>query len=72
MVARFNKTHKLVDYPNGTMVMARDERTEGTTAPKFEGPFMVGENYHDNSYILLDGTKSATFTSLCSVPTEAS
>ncbi|KAF9115472.1 hypothetical protein BGW39_003041, partial [Mortierella sp. 14UC] len=40
MVARFNKSHKLVDFPEGTMVMARDERAEGTIAPKFEGPFM--------------------------------
>lgn len=58
MVAKFNKTHKLVDYPNGTMVMARDERREGTTGPKFEGPFMVGDRYHENSYTLLDGTGS--------------
>ncbi|KAI8600560.1 hypothetical protein EDD21DRAFT_306345 [Dissophora ornata] len=58
MVARFNKTHKLVNYEKGTMVMARDERTEGTSAPKFERPFMIGDRYHDNSYILLDGTGS--------------
>ena len=58
MVAKFKKTHKLVDFPNGTMVMARDERVDGTTAPKYEGPAMVGDRYHDNSYILLDGTGS--------------
>ncbi|KAK5805404.1 hypothetical protein F5H01DRAFT_283206, partial [Linnemannia elongata] len=58
MVARFNKAHKPVDFPNGTMAMARDERREGTTALKFEEPFMVGDRHHGNSYILLDGTGS--------------
>ncbi|KAG0247245.1 hypothetical protein DFQ27_002354, partial [Actinomortierella ambigua] len=38
------------------MVLARDERRDGTTAPKFEGPFKVGDKTKDGSYILYDGT----------------
>ncbi|KAK5810132.1 hypothetical protein F5H01DRAFT_280309, partial [Linnemannia elongata] len=43
MMTRFNKASKLADSPNGTMAMARDERREGTTTPKFGGPFIVGD-----------------------------
>ncbi|KAG0218946.1 hypothetical protein BGW41_008349, partial [Actinomortierella wolfii] len=56
MSKRFNETHKLVEFPVGAMVLARDERRDGTTAPKFEGPFKVAEKTKDGSYILVNGT----------------
>ncbi|KAG0249635.1 hypothetical protein DFQ27_009888, partial [Actinomortierella ambigua] len=56
MSSRFNKSHELVEFSVGAMVLARDERRDGTTAPKFEGPFKVGSQTTDGSYILLDGT----------------
>ena len=52
----FNKTHRLVHYPNGAFVMARHEEGTGALESKYEGPFMIVRRTDRGSYVLRDST----------------
>ncbi|KAF9079401.1 hypothetical protein BGX23_004194, partial [Mortierella sp. AD031] len=55
----FNRTHKLVNFPPGSYVMARDEVMEGRLHPKYEGPYKVIRRTEFGSYELEDMTNEA-------------
>ena len=52
--SRFNRSHKMVSFPVGTYVMARDETRSGKLSPLFEGPYKVMRKTRGGSYVLLD------------------
>ncbi|KAG1440765.1 hypothetical protein G6F56_011782 [Rhizopus delemar] len=54
--AKFNDTHKLVDYAPGSHVMVRIPNKVGQLAPAYEGPYTVVRKNTGNAYILRDET----------------
>jgi hypothetical protein len=57
MIELFNKTHRIVDYPPGSYVMAKEEVVEGKLDPKYDGPYLVVRRTEFGSYELQDATK---------------
>jgi hypothetical protein len=58
MVDRFNRTHRILEFPPGSFVMARDPLAEGKMAPKYHGPYKVMNRTENGSYTLLDATNA--------------
>ncbi len=56
MIERFNKSHRIREFPPGTFVMARDETVPDKMTPPFQGPYKVLERTTMGSYILADPT----------------
>ena len=54
--AKFNDSHKLVDYAPGSHVMVRIPTKNGQLAPVYEGPYTVVRKNAGNAYILRDET----------------
>jgi hypothetical protein len=54
--AKFNDSHKLVDYTPGSHVMVRIPNKSGQLAPAYEGPYTVVRKNQGNAYILRDET----------------
>ncbi|KAG0317321.1 hypothetical protein BG000_004577 [Podila horticola] len=54
MAKQFNRSHKIVDFPKGSFVMARHEESTGALEAKYEGPFMVVRRTARGSYVLRD------------------
>ena len=54
MVEKFNRTHRILEFPPGSFVMARDPLAEGKLAPKYQGPYKVMARTENGSYTLLD------------------
>lgn len=54
--AKFNDSHKLVDYSPGSHVMVRIPTKAGQLAPVYEGPYTVVRKNAGNAYILRDET----------------
>jgi len=53
MIAKFNRTHRLVQFPPGSFVMVTDAPAEGFEPP-YEGPFKVIRQTTRGSYVLRD------------------
>ncbi|EIE83945.1 hypothetical protein RO3G_08655 [Rhizopus delemar RA 99-880] len=54
--AKFNDSHRLVDYAPGSHVMVRIPNKSGQLAPAYEGPYTVVRKNKGNAYILRDET----------------
>ncbi|KAG1487530.1 hypothetical protein G6F54_012596 [Rhizopus delemar] len=54
--AKFNNSHRLVDYAPDSHVMVRIPTKSGQLAPAYEGPYTVVRKNQDNAYILRDET----------------
>ncbi|EIE83266.1 hypothetical protein RO3G_07971 [Rhizopus delemar RA 99-880] len=54
--AKFNDSHRLVDYAPGSHVMVRIPNKSGQLAPVYEGPYTVVRKNKGNAYILRDET----------------
>lgn len=54
--AKFNNSHKLVDYAPGSHVMVRIPNKSGQLAPAYEGPYTAVRKNQGNSYILRNET----------------
>ena len=52
MIEKFNASHFLTDFPDGSHVMARDETATATLDPIYEGPFQVVRRTTHGSYVL--------------------
>ena len=51
---QFNKSHKLVSFPVGSFVMAKDPIRAGKLSPIFEGPYRIAKRNRGGAYQLLD------------------
>ncbi|KAG0195219.1 hypothetical protein BGX28_001924 [Mortierella sp. GBA30] len=56
MIDKFNRTHRILDFPPGSFVMTREELPDGKLSPKYHGPFKVMSRSDNGSYTLLDIT----------------
>ncbi|KAF9553958.1 hypothetical protein EC968_010018, partial [Mortierella alpina] len=56
MIDKFNRTHRIMDFPPGSYVMTREETPDGKLSPKYHGPFKVMSRSDNGSYTLLDIT----------------
>ncbi|KAF9896104.1 hypothetical protein BX616_008124 [Lobosporangium transversale] len=56
MVEKFNRTHKILQFPPGAFVMAKEELPNGKLAPKYQGPYKVVARTENGAYTLLDAT----------------
>lgn len=54
MIDKFNRSHRILEFPPGSFVMARDPLAEGKLAPKYQGPYKVMARTENGSYTLLD------------------
>ena len=54
MKERFDRSHKIVSFPVGSSVMAKDATRTGKLSPLFEGPFKVARRNRGGAYLLLD------------------
>ena len=54
MARQFNKSHRMVSFPIGSYVMARDPTRENKLSPIYEGPFRVVKRTRGGSYQLMD------------------
>lgn len=41
MIVTFSKSHRILDFPPGSIVMAQEHEMKGKLAPLFQGPFTV-------------------------------
>jgi len=58
MIDKFNRTHRILEFPPGSFVMAREELPDGKLSPKYQGPYKVMKRTSNGTYILLDKTKN--------------
>jgi len=56
MIEKFNASHFLTDFPEGTFVMAKDYTSSGTLEPYYKGPYQVAQRTGHGAYILKDST----------------
>ena len=54
MAERFDKSHRLQSFTDGSFVMARDDTRSGKFSPYFEGPYKVVKRNRGGAYLLLD------------------
>ena len=54
MVSRFEASNRLISFPIGSFVMAKDATRSGKLSPLFEGPFKVVKRNRGGAYLLLD------------------
>ncbi|KAG9072214.1 hypothetical protein KI688_006438 [Linnemannia hyalina] len=52
MITKFNKTHRILEFPPGAFVMAKDESAKGSFDPPYEGPFKIIRRTTRGSYVL--------------------
>ncbi|KAK3808803.1 MAG: hypothetical protein J3Q66DRAFT_265172, partial [Benniella sp.] len=58
MIDKFNRTHRILEFPPGSYVMAREELPDGKLSPKYQGPYKVMKRTSNGTYALLDKTKN--------------
>lgn len=58
MIEKFNRTHRILEFPPGSFVMARDPLPDGKLSPKYHGPYKIVERTVNGSYTLADATNS--------------
>lgn len=56
MVDKFNASHFIVDFPEGSYVMVKDQESNSVFDAKYEGPFKVVRRTSRGAYILKDAT----------------
>ena len=54
IISRFNSSHKIVSFPAGSYVMAKDATRTGKLSPFFEGPYKVARRNRGGAYLLMD------------------
>jgi hypothetical protein len=52
----FDKTHRIVDFPIGSYVVAKIPTRKNKSAPAYEGPFEVMQKTTNGTYVLKDTT----------------
>ncbi|KAK3816631.1 MAG: hypothetical protein J3Q66DRAFT_264931, partial [Benniella sp.] len=58
MIDKFNRTHRILEFPPGSYVMAREELPDGKLSPKYQGPYKVMKRTSNGTYTLMDKTKN--------------
>lgn len=56
MIDNFNKSHRILEFPDGSIVMAKEPETKSKLAPLYQGPFTVVPRNVTGAYILRDST----------------
>ncbi|KAF9969441.1 hypothetical protein BGZ65_011945, partial [Modicella reniformis] len=57
MIEKFNRSHRILEFPPGSYVMAREELSDGKLSPKYQGPLKVITRSSHGTYTLLDATQ---------------